>query len=191
MSQNVDPAIKDVHSNMAETNAKVINNVQSAVKDIESNTAQKNANEVDSVEANLGEILHHIRRIGESEPDYEGAPYDFSNNNVPEDISEQEDDDNLPEDTSDKDDRDKDVSDDKDCIILKPGISFATKEMAIKASKKFLSKNFHPFIIASSGGGAFFYDLYRLSWCDIFKPLFSSNNIKPKKAYNLHKVDSQ
>ena len=49
MSQNVDPAMKDVHSNMAETNAKVINNVQSAVRDIESNTAQRNANEVDCV----------------------------------------------------------------------------------------------------------------------------------------------
>ena len=45
MSQNVDTAIKDVHSNMAERNAKVINNVQSALKD----TAQRNANEVDSV----------------------------------------------------------------------------------------------------------------------------------------------
>ena len=134
MSQNVDPAIKDIHSNMT----------------------QCDANLNDNVEANINEILHHIRRLGESEPDY-----DFRNNNVPEDAcdrndgvpedtSDQEED--MTEDISDQDDGEQDESDDENCIEIKPGLSFETKEKAIKASKKFLAQNYHPFIIASSGG---------------------------------------
>ena len=122
MSQNVDPAIRDIHSNMTQTNA--------------------NLN--DNVESNISEILLHIRRIGESEPDYVDAPYDFRNNNIPEDTCDRNDDvpedtsdqeDDITEDISDQDDGDKDVSDDEECIEI------SGKKIKIANHKKLIKTN--------------------------------------------------
>ena len=98
----------------------------------------------DPVEENLSDILRHIRRIEDSESESEDAP--SNDNNVSEDVSDAKDEEIIGEGTGGNEGESE-----EEIVDFKPGMSFDTKENTIKGAKGYMAKNFHPFIIASSG----------------------------------------